>query len=282
MEGSMEPSPAVLITGCSSGIGHAAALAFARVGVPTWATARRPGTLGDLEAAGCRVLQLDVTDEQSRVAAVAAVEAEHGWVGALINNAGFAQAAPLEQVSMEAMRRQFDTNVFGLLRMCQLVLPGMRARRHGTIVNVGSVGGLITAPGAGAYHMSKYALEALSDALRLEVRSFGVRVVLLEPDGVRTNFPVTTMATATHSTAAGPYDILKRSHQEVLTRSYRDGARGLLTPEAVADVAVKAVQSSRPKARYRIGLQAHLVPPVRRLLGDRVWDAIMGRVFPVQ
>ncbi|WP_432830719.1 SDR family NAD(P)-dependent oxidoreductase [Dactylosporangium sp. CA-092794] len=275
-------TPAVLITGCSSGIGRAAAFAFVRAGMPTWASARQPEALADLEAAGCRVIQLDVTDESSRVRAVEAVEAEHGAVGALINNAGYAESGPLEELSMESVRRQFETNVFGLLRMCQLVLPAMRARRRGTIVNVGSVGGLITAPAAGAYHMSKYALESLSDALRFEVRRFGVDVVLLEPDGVRTQFPVTAAATAPRGSTPGPYEVLKTSHQNVLARSYREGARGLLTPEEVADVALKAVTSRRPKPRYKIGLQARVAPPARRLIGDRAWDLVMGRLFPVE
>ncbi|MET7394282.1 SDR family NAD(P)-dependent oxidoreductase [Dactylosporangium sp. NPDC005572] len=270
---------AVLITGCSTGIGRATALAFARAGLPTYASARRLETIEDLAAAGCRLLQLDVTDEVSMARAVATVEAEWGSVGALINNAGYAESAPLEEVTMAAIQRQFDTNVFGLLRLCQLVLPRMRELGTGTIVNVGSIGGLITAPAAGAYPMTKYALEALSDALRIEVRGFGIHVVLLEPDGVRTQFPVTAAAT-TPRAVPGPYDRLKDSHSKVLASSYRDGARGLLSPEAVADVAVRAVTSTRPRARYRIGLQARFAPALRRLAGDRGWDSLMARMFP--
>jgi NADP-dependent 3-hydroxy acid dehydrogenase YdfG len=276
----MSDTGAVLVTGCSSGIGRASARALARAGLPTWATARRPETLGDLEAAGCRVLQLDVTDEASRVRAVQTVEAEHGAVGAVVNNAGYPQVGPLEEVSLQAMQRQFDTNVFGLLRMCQLVLPGMRAQHSGTIVNIGSVGGLLTAPVGGPYHMTKYALEALSDALRYEVRGFGVRVVLLQPDGVLTRFPTSGTATMPGSGTPGPYDTLKKSYEHMITKSYRQGARGMLTPEDVATVVVKAITSPHPKTRYKIGLRARLVPPMRRAVGDRMWDTFMARQFP--
>lgn len=182
--GAERPSEAVLITGCSSGIGRAAALALARAGLPVWASARRVESLEDLRAAGCRTLPLDVTDAQSCQAAVRAVEAEHGAIGVLVNNAGYGQAGPVEEMTPEMLRRQFETNVFGLVRMCQLALPGMRAQHSGTIVNVGSAAGLMSAPGSAAYSMTKWSVEALSDALRFETRGFGVRVVLLEPGGV--------------------------------------------------------------------------------------------------
>lgn len=133
-------SKAVLVTGCSSGIGRASALALVRAGFPVWASARKAGSLGELEQAGCRVLELDVTDEQSRVAAVRRVEAEHGAVGVLVNNAGHGGGGPVEEVPLSLVREVFDTNVFGLVGMCQLVLPGMRARRSGMIVNLGAAG----------------------------------------------------------------------------------------------------------------------------------------------
>ncbi|HEY2703551.1 MAG TPA: SDR family NAD(P)-dependent oxidoreductase, partial [Candidatus Dormibacteraeota bacterium] len=160
------PSPrAVLVTGCSSGIGHATAARLAGRGWTVYATARRPETLAGLAAVGCRTLALDVTDEASMSAAVATVEREAGGVGALVNNAGYSQGGAIEELPLDELRRQFETNVFGLVRMAQLVLPGMRARRSGRIVNVGSMGGRLTFPGGGAYHATKYAVEALSDAL---------------------------------------------------------------------------------------------------------------------
>jgi NADP-dependent 3-hydroxy acid dehydrogenase YdfG len=183
-----EPSKAVLISGCSSGIGRATALRLASSGWTVYATARRPESIGDLAAAGCRTLALDVTDETSMRAAVEAVERDCGAVGVLINNAGYSQSGAVETVSPEAARRQFDTNVFGLLRLTQLVLPRMRAQRWGKIVNVGSMGGRLTFPGGGLYHATKHAVEAISDALRFELRGFGIDVVLLEPGLITTDF----------------------------------------------------------------------------------------------
>ena len=182
------PSKAVLITGCSSGIGHATALLLVRVGWTVYATARRLDTLSDLEAAGCKTLPLDVTDEASMSAAVNAVIAAEGAVGVLINNAGYSQSGAVESVPLDQVRRQFETNVFGLIRMCQLVLPGMRDQHWGRIVNLSSMGGRLTFPGGGLYHGSKYAVEAISDALRFEVQGFGVEVIVIEPGLIVTNF----------------------------------------------------------------------------------------------
>jgi NAD(P)-dependent dehydrogenase (short-subunit alcohol dehydrogenase family) len=158
-----DPSKAVLITGCSTGIGRATALRLARSGWTVYATARRPESIADLADAGCRTLALDVTEESSMQAAVRAVEESEGAVGVLVNNAGYSQSGAIEQVPPEAVRRQFETNVFGAIRMAQLVLPGMRGQRWGKIVNIGSMGGRLTFPGGGLYHATKYALEALSD-----------------------------------------------------------------------------------------------------------------------
>ena len=175
------PSKAVLITGCSSGIGRASALRLARRGWTVYASARRPESIADLDGRGVQHAALDVTDEESMRAAVSEIEREHGAVGVLINNAGYSQRGPIEQVPMEAVRRQFETNVFGLVALTQLVLPGMRAQRWGKIVNVSSMGGRLTFPGGGYYHATKHAVEAISDALRFEVRGFGIDTILIEP-----------------------------------------------------------------------------------------------------
>jgi len=270
----------VLITGCSSGIGHAAALALARSGLPVWASARQPESIADLRAAGCRTLQLDVTDEQSRQAAVRAVEAEHGTVGALVNNAGYAQAGPVEEITPDMLRRQFETNVFGLMRMCQLVLPGMRAQHCGTIVNVGSAAGLMSAPGAAAYSMTKWSVEALSDALRYETRAFGVRVVLLEPGGVAsTRFMETE--TASWPSADGLYNQFRENRSRRLAVWTRDGAPGVSTPEDVARVVVRAVTARAPRARYKIGMGPRLLPLLYRALPAGIWDAFWARLMPM-
>ena len=184
-------SRAVLVTGCSSGIGRATAERLAVSGWTVYATARKPETLSELEARGCRTLALDVTDEGSMRAAVAAVEGEHGAVGALVNNAGYSQSGAVETVPMEKVRQQFETNVFGLVRLTQLVLPAMRAARAGKIVNLSSMGGKLVFPGGGFYHATKYAVEAISDALRFEVKGFGIDVILVEPGLIRTSFGTT-------------------------------------------------------------------------------------------
>jgi NAD(P)-dependent dehydrogenase (short-subunit alcohol dehydrogenase family) len=269
-----------LVTGCSSGIGRATALALVRAGFATWASARRPETLADLAAAGCRVLRLDVTDEESRVRAVEAVEAEHGAVGVLVNSAGYAQVGPMEEISPDSLRRQFETNVFGLVRMCQLVLPAMRARHDGTIVNLGSAAGLVTPPASGAYSMTKYALEALCDAMRLELRGFDVQVVLVEPGAVRTGFMATSWSTLPHGDTPGPYDAFTRNVDAMAQRAHRPGARGVLSAQDVAGVVVKAVTARRPRTRYKIGSQVRVAPLVRRVVPDRLWDAMMLRVAP--
>jgi NADP-dependent 3-hydroxy acid dehydrogenase YdfG len=272
---------AVLITGCSSGIGHAIARHCVKAGLPTWATARKPETIADLAEAGARVLALDVTDETSRCDAIAQVEAEHGAVGALINNAGYAQAGPVEEVPLDALRAQFETNVFGLVRLCQLALPGMRARGSGTIVNLGSAGGLMAFPGSSAYDMTKWSLEALSDALRAEVRRFGVRVVLLEPGGVPTNF-ATVQANTWPNSSNGPYAAFARNHHERMARYATEGAAGMSTPDKVASVALKAVQAKNPRARYKIGMPPRIMPLLYRALPNRTWDALVSRLFPME
>src|SRR3712207_6648504 len=174
-------SRAVLITGCSTGIGHATAARLAAAGWPVYATARRVETLAELEQAGCKTLALDVTDEASMQAAVSEVERDHGAVGVLINNAGYSQSGPIEEIPIDAARRQFETNVFGAMRMAQLVLPKMREQRWGKVVNLSSMGANFTFPGGGWYHATKHALGSLSDALRFEVAGFGIDVVIIEP-----------------------------------------------------------------------------------------------------
>src|SRR3954453_4311006 len=181
-------SKAVLITGCSTGIGRATAERLAAGGHTVDGTARKPESIADLEAKGCRTMALDVTDEESMRSAVEAVQQAEGAVGALVNNAGYSQSGAIEDVSMESVRRQFETNVFGLLRMCQLVLPGMRRQGSGRIVNISSMGGKLIFPGGGIYHATNHAVEAMSDALRFEVRGFGIGVSIVEPGLIKTEF----------------------------------------------------------------------------------------------
>lgn len=269
----------VLITGCSSGIGAATASRLAARGWQVWASARRPETLAELEAAGCRALALDVTDEASMRAAVDTVLDSAGRIDALVNNAGYSQSGALESLDVADVRRQFETNVFGLLRLTQLVLPSMREQRSGRIVNIGSMGGKLTFPGGGAYHASKYAVEALSDALRFEVSGFGIKVVLIEPGLITTNFEAAVAAGM--PTGAGPYAAFNQQVQATTTEAY-DGpmARFGGPPEAVAKVIEKALTKASPKPRYTVTISAPAAMAARKVLGDRGWDLAMRTQFP--
>ena len=279
-------SKAVLITGCSSGIGRAAAERLAGRGWSVYASARRPESIEDLSACGCRLLQLDVTDEASMRAAVQQVEDEQGAVGVLVNNAGYSQGGPIEQVSMQAVRRQFETNVFGLIYLTQLVLPKMRAQRWGRIVNIGSMGGRLTFPGGGLYHASKYALEAISDALRFEVRGFGIDVIVLQPGLILTHFGEAAAASmdtlAPNGNAAGPYGAFNETVAKATREVYENPllARFGGPPEVVAKVIERAIAARRPRARYRITTSAHVLIAQRKLVSDRMWDRMMRLQFP--
>jgi NAD(P)-dependent dehydrogenase (short-subunit alcohol dehydrogenase family) len=273
-----DTSRAVLITGCSSGIGHATALKLAHDGWTVYATARRPETLDELQAAGCHTLALDVTDEDSMRAAVEAV----GTVGVLINNAGYSQSGAVESVPMDDVRRQFETNVFGLLRLTQLVLPGMRAQRWGKVVNLSSMGGRLVFPGGGLYHATKYAVEALSDALRFEVRGFGIDVILIEPGLIVTRFGETAAGSVSDAARAdGPYSDFN-AHVAKLTESAYEGPMAKLggPPEAVAEVIARALRTNKPRARYPVTASARLMMGQRRLMPDAAWDRVMRTQFP--
>jgi NADP-dependent 3-hydroxy acid dehydrogenase YdfG len=278
-----QPSKAVLITGCSSGIGRATALKLLRSGWSVYATARRPETLAELADAGCKTLALDVTDEQSMAAAVDAVEQAEGAVGVLINNAGYSQSGAIETVPMEAVRRQFETNVFGLVRLTQMVLPKMRAQRWGKIVNLGSMGGRLSFPGGGHYHATKHALEAISDALRFELRGFGIDVILLEPGLITTEFgdAATASMAAVQSSQEDPYASFNATVGAVTKGAYEGPMRHLgAGPERVAKVIARALTRSRPPARITITPSAKLTIAARRLMSDRAWDGAMRRQFP--
>ncbi len=265
-----------LVTGCSTGIGRASALALRRSGLTTYASARRPETLADLEAAGCRTLALDVTDEAQRVDAVRTIELEHGGVDVLVNNAGYADYGPVEEIPLERWRREFETNLFGAVRLTQLVLPRMRERRRGRVINMSSMGGRLAFPLGAAYHGSKFALEAVSDVLRVEVGPLGIDVVVIEPGLVDTGY-MDTASSGLHDTAEGPYGDLARSLLAAMARNY--GGRQATTPEHVAKVVVKAATARRPRTRYPVTLNARLLIAGRALLPDRMWDALLRRTF---
>jgi NADP-dependent 3-hydroxy acid dehydrogenase YdfG len=279
---------AVLITGCSSGIGEETARRLAAKGWKVYATARRPESIAALAEAGCETLALDVTDETSMSAAVAAVEEAEGAVGALVNNAGYSQSGALETLPMERLRAQFETNVFGLVRMCQLVLPGMRRAGRGRIVNISSMGGKLTFPGGGAYHGSKYAVEAISDVLRWEVREFGIRVVIIEPGLIVTRFGETAAGSIAEAAGDGraagadddPYAEFNATVGAATEAIYQGPMRHLGGgPDAVAKVIERAITARNPRPRYKVTASARLALAQRSLLPDRAWDASLRTQF---
>ncbi len=276
-------SRAVLITGCSSGIGWATAEHLAGKGWTVYATARRVEAIAPLEARGCRLLPLDVTDEESMRGAVEEVERAEGAIGVLINNAGYSQSGAIEEVPMEKVRRQFETNVFGLARMCQLVLPGMRRQGFGRIVNLSSMGGKLTFPGAGFYHATKHAVEAISDALRFEVRGFGVEVVVIEPGLIRTGFADAAVGSMGGEAAGiGPYAGFDAGVAKATRDTYEKGPFARLggDPAVVAETIERAISAARPRARYTVTPSAKLLILTRRLMPDRAWDGLLRGWYP--
>jgi NAD(P)-dependent dehydrogenase (short-subunit alcohol dehydrogenase family) len=275
-------SKAVLITGCSTGIGRATAEHLAAKGWTVYATARRPETIDDLRAKGCHTLALDVTDEESMRAAVAEVENAEGAVGVLVNNAGYSQSGAVESVNLDDVRAQFETNVFGLIRMCQLALPGMRRQGWGKIVNVSSMGGKMTFPGGGIYHATKHSVEALSDALRFEVRGFGVDVIVIEPGLIRTQFGEAAVNSIERGTNdEGPYAEFNAAVAATTAGAY-DGPLSKLGggPETVARKIEKAISRRRPRTRYPVTPSARMIMGIHTVLPDRGWDAFNASNFP--
>jgi short-subunit dehydrogenase len=276
------PGP-VLITGCSSGIGRASAVSLHDAGLPVYATARRVDALADLADRGIATLPLDVTDETSMAEAVAAIEADAGPVGTLINNAGYGLYGPVEQVPMDEVRRQFETNFFGLVRLTQLVLPGMRSRGGGRILNVSSMGGRATLPGGAFYHASKYAVEAFSDALRMEVAQFGIDIVLIEPGPVKTpwnDVAAGSLGGAAPDSGPDPYAFFKA----VVGASFGRATNGPVArlgsdAQDIAKVITRAVTARRPHTRYLINPIAKSVVTMNRLLPGRAYDAVIRRQY---
>ena len=273
---------AVLITGCSSGIGRATAISLHEAGLTVYASARNVESVADLTDMGIQTLRLDVTDEESMAAAVTAVEADAGSVGVLINNAGYGLYGPVEQQPMSEVRGQFETNFFGLVRLTQLVLPGMRRARRGRIVNVSSMGGRTTLPGGAFYHASKHAVEAFSDALRMEVAQFGIDVVLIEPGPVKT--PWNDVAAASISAAKHPDADPYAAYKSAVVASFGTATSGPIarlasTAEDIGAVITRAVTARRPRTRYLINPLAKISVAMKALLPDRAYDAALRRQY---
>lgn len=272
----------VVITGAGSGIGLTTAAELAKGEFLVVGTARKVQDLAKLREAGCDTEALDVTDEASATRAVTAIIERHGRIDVLINNAGYSQSGAIEAVSMDRVRKQFETNVFGVVRLTQLVLPHMRARGSGHVVNLSSMGGKLTFPGGGYYHATKYAIESISDALRFEVRGFGIKVTLIEPGLIKSGFAEAATSAMAEGVGAGPYEEFHRSVAVATKEIYEKGPLSKLagTPEDVAKVISKALRAKNPKPRYTVSPSATLMLLQKGLLTDRAWDRFLAASFP--
>ncbi len=264
----------ILVTGCSSGIGRATALEAAIRGHRVFASARNRNDLAELERReNLTAIALDVADPASVRAAVDGVLSRAGRIDAVVNNAGYAQYGAVEEVSPEEWRAVFDVNFFGLLDVTRAVLPAMREARRGTIVLMSSLGGRVSVPFASPYCASKHALEAVADALRIEIAPFGVRVVTIEPGPIDTRFADRARSiVGPLISRPGPYRAFYVNAERAMEGDFR---LGHLPPEAVARIVVDAIESSRPRARYKVTWLARTLIPLKRVLPDRWLDRMM-------
>jgi NAD(P)-dependent dehydrogenase (short-subunit alcohol dehydrogenase family) len=262
-----------IITGASSGIGEETVRRLLTEGYSVYAGARRVDRMQSLASAGARLLSLDVTDDASLTTAVETISRETGRIDVLVNNAGYGAYGALEDVPLDEARRQFDVNIFGLARLTQLVLPTMRAQRSGRIVNVSSIGGEIGEPFGSWYHATKFAVEGLSDSLRMELRQFGIKVVVIQPGAIISEWNQIARDGLTKYSGDGGYRDSARAYVKFMEAA--DGGWLPSPPSVVAKSIVKAVQARKPKTRYQTGGGAKMVLLTRRMLSDRAFDALM-------
>lgn len=265
-----------LVTGASSGIGRAVAVAAAADGHRVFATSRHPESMEDI--AGTEKLALDVTDSRSIAGAVETAVAAAGRIDVLVNNAGYGQMGTVEDIPMAKWRAEYDVNVFGLIETTKAILPVMRERRSGYVVNIGSIAGRIAYPFGGAYCSSKFAIEAITDALRLELEPFGIRVVLIEPGAIRTRFNdrVEREVDPLVHDASSPYHA---RYERAFVRFRKESSMGALPPEAVARVVLRAVGKRKPRARYLVTAPAKIFAFAKRFVPDAAMDAAMRAKF---
>jgi NAD(P)-dependent dehydrogenase (short-subunit alcohol dehydrogenase family) len=269
--------PVALVTGGSSGIGESTARALLAKGFVVYAVARRVDRMATLASEGVRVFAMDVTDDASMVAGIDRIVAEQGRIDVLVNNAGYGSYGAVEDVPIDEARRQFEVNVFGLARLVQLVTPHMRSRRSGRIINISSIGGKFYEPFGAWYHATKFAVEGFSDSLRMELRPFGIQVVLIEPGPIRTEWNEIARDSLLERSGDGAYAGWARKAHDVMERF--DEPSRASTPEEVADKIVKAALARRPAARYPVGRGARVITTSRDLLPDRIFDEVVSRTY---
>lgn len=268
-----------LVTGGSSGIGEVTALQLHDAGFTVYAAARRTDRMAGLEKTGVRTVALDVTDEASANRAVEYVLAESGRIDVLVNNAGYGSYGAVEDTPLDEAQAQLDVNVLGLARMTQLVVAGMRERNSGTIINISSMGGRFATPLGGWYHASKYAVEGLSDAMRLELAQFGIDVVVIEPGSIRSEWGAIAADKIRQASGSGPYARLADAVAKTLDASSRPDFRAASDPKVVARAIVKAVGAHHPRSRYAVGNGAAPMIALSKVLPNRVFDRLITWAF---
>jgi NAD(P)-dependent dehydrogenase (short-subunit alcohol dehydrogenase family) len=268
-----------LVTGASSGIGEATALKLREAGYTVYGAARRVQRMQHLTKQGIQLLAMDVTDDTSMRDGVEKIIADNGRLDVLVNNAGYGSYGAVEDVPLQEAREQFEVNVFGAARLTQLVLPHMRAQRSGTIVNITSMGGRMYTPLGGWYHATKFALEALSDCLRMELKPFGIDVVVIEPGGVKSEWGGIAAQKVRAVSGTGPYAPQGNAVAESL--SSEASQRRMSSPDLIAKTIVKSVQARRPKTRYAVGFGAKPMILLHNMLPNRTFDAFMRRATGV-
>ncbi|MCA0273307.1 MAG: oxidoreductase [Proteobacteria bacterium] len=265
--------PTALVTGASSGIGKAIAKRLIEDGYHVYVAARSIDRMQDLASLGAVPLRMDISNEDEITAAVRTITGQSGGVDVLVNNAGFGLYGPVEEITIDEARYQFEVNLFGAARLTQLLLPAMRARRSGTIVNITSMGGKIYTVLGAWYHATKHALEGWSDSLRLELEPFGIRVVVVEPGQIETGFGDAASRGLVERSGDGPYGARARKVAKSMDEAY--GHCKGSDPRVIADVVSKAVRSARPMTRYAAGKYAKPMIWVRKWLGDRMFDRLI-------
>jgi short-subunit dehydrogenase len=265
----------VLITGASAGIGKATAILLAQNGYNVYGAARRTEKMEELKSYGIKPVSLDVTKDESVTACVEQIFKEAGSIDILINNAGFGSYGAIEDVTMQDAKYQLEVNVFGAMRLTQLVLPGMRQNKYGKIVNISSVGGKIASPLGGWYHASKFAIEALSDAMRLEVKQFGIDVIVIEPGGTKSEWGGIAVESLKRVSGQTAYGGLVTSFQ----KTFEDMAGNVPEPIVIAKLIREGIEAKNPKTRYAGGYMAKPMLLLRKVLSDKMLGAlIMNRM----
>jgi short-subunit dehydrogenase len=275
MTHNIKPSKIALVTGASSGMGKEIAKILIQDGLTVIVAARRVEKMDDLKRLGAHPIALDISSEASITDLVDEITKTYGGVDVLVNNAGFGLYGAIEDVPMEEARYQFDVNLFGLARLTQLLLPFMREKRAGKIINMSSMGGQVYTPLGGWYHASKHALEGWSDCLRIELSQFGIDVVVIQPGAIKTNFGDVMEDQLTKFSGVGAYKRLVQALVKSLAENFEKG--GASSPQVITDLVSKAIKSNRPKTRYVAGRYAKPMLFIRKWFGDRIYDkAIMS------